>query len=62
MDWIIKIQAAWRGKFYRMRYIKRRDERRKKSTHFLVQDQLETLSKRKVIELRLFFDCNEAEL
>ena len=45
-----------------MRYIKRRDERRKKSTHFLVQDQLETLSKRKVIELRLFFDCNEAEL
>ena len=36
MSWIIRIQAAWRGKVQRMRYYKRRDERRKKSTHFLV--------------------------
>ena len=38
MDWIIRIQAVWKAKVYRMRYAKQRDERRKKSTHFLVQD------------------------
>ena len=38
IDWIIRIQAFLKGKFYRMRYLKRREERRKKSTHFLVQD------------------------
>ena len=60
--WIIRIQAVWRGKVARMRYYKRRDERRKKSTHFLTQDQLETINRRRVIELRLLFDMNEAEL
>ena len=25
MDWIIRIQACWRGKVYRMRYYKARD-------------------------------------
>jgi len=38
MDWVIKIQAVWRGKVMRMRFFKRREEARKKSTHFLVQD------------------------
>ena len=33
-----------------------------KSTHFLVQDQLETLSKRRLVELRILFYSNEAEL
>ena len=59
---IIKIQSAWKGKFARMKYYKRRDERRAKSTHFLAQDQLETISHRRVIELRLFYDANEAEI
>ena len=36
MDWIIKIQAAMRGKINRMRYYKKRDEFRKKQTHFKV--------------------------
>ena len=54
--------AFLKGKFYRMRYLKRRDERRKKSTHFLTQDQLETISKRRVVELHILFDANEAEL
>lgn len=35
MSWIVKIQACWKGKVARMRYVKKRDERRKKSTHFL---------------------------
>ena len=62
LAWIIKIQANWRGKVQRMRYYKRRDERRKKSTHFLTQDQLETVSHRRVIQLHILFDMNEAEL
>ena len=62
IEWIIRIQAFLKGKFYRMRYLKRRDERRKKSTHFLIQDQLETISKRRVVPLHILFDSNEAEL
>ena len=62
IDWIIKIQAHWRGKIMRMKYQKRREEGRKKSAHFLIQDQMETISKRRVIELHLLFDANEAEL
>ena len=38
VEWIVRIQAFLKGRFYRMRYLKRRDERRKKSTHFLVMD------------------------
>ena len=45
-----------------MRYYKARDQRRKKSTHFLVQDQLETISRRRIVDLSLLFDANEAEL
>ena len=62
LAWIIMIQANWRGKVQRMRYKKRREERRKKSTHFLTQDQLETINKRRTIELRILFDTNEYEL
>ena len=62
IEWIIRIQAFLKGKFYRMRYLKRREERRRKSTHFLIQDQLETISKRRIIQLHMLFDTNEAEL
>ena len=62
VDWIIRIQAYWKGAVARMRYYKRRDERRKKSTHFLTQDQLETISKRTLVDLHLLFEANEAEL
>mmetsp|Transcript_11836 Transcript_11836/g.15043 ORF Transcript_11836/g.15043 Transcript_11836/m.15043 type:complete len:266 (-) Transcript_11836:668-1465(-) len=62
LDWIIRIQAFLKGKFYRMRYLKHRDERRKKSTHFLTQDQMETISRRRIVELHVLFDANEAEL
>lgn len=60
--WIIKIQAQWRSKFCRMRYLKLRDENRKKSTSFLIGDTMETVSKRRVVELRMFYYTNEAEL
>ena len=62
LSWITKIQAVWRGKVARMRYYKKRDERRKKSTHFLAQDQYETVTHRRILELRLFYDANEAEI
>ena len=62
LSWIIMIQANWRGAFQRMRYYKRREERRRKSTHFLTQDQLETISKRRLIDLHILHDVNEAEL
>ena len=45
-----------------MRYLKLRDERRKKSTHFLIQDQLETIIKNHSVELHLLSDPYEAEL
>lgn len=62
IEWVIRIQAFLKGKFYRMRYLKRREERRRKSTHFLIQDQLETISKRRIIQLHMLFYSNEAEL
>lgn len=45
-----------------MRYLKLRDENRKKSTSFLIGDTMETVSKRRVVELRLLFYSNEVEL
>ena len=62
LGWIIRIQAFLRGKFYRMRYLKLRDERRRKQTHFLVQDQLETISRRRIIDLHMLYDVSESEL
>ena len=62
MDWIVKIQAHWRGKVRRMRYQKIRDEHRKKSTTFLIGDTMETVSRRRVIELRLLFEMNSTEV
>ena len=45
-----------------MRYVKQLEECRRKATHFLVQDVLETVSKRRLIDLYLLFDANESEL
>ena len=62
IDWVVKIQANWRGKVQRMRYHRKREEDRKKSAHFLISDQLETVSKRRIIQLHILYDANEAEL
>ena len=61
-DHIKLIQAHWRGKLQRMRYIKRRNESRKKNTRFLIQDLYETINKRQVVDFYLLFDANECEL
>ena len=55
-DFIKLIQAHWRGKMQRKRYLKRRNESRKKNTRFLIQDLYETINKREVVEFALLFD------
>ena len=62
INFIKLIQAHWKGKLQRMRYMRQRDAHRRKNTHFLTQDQYETLSKLRLVDLYLLFDANEAEL
>lgn len=45
-----------------MRYLKQRDDKRKKSTHFLIQDQLETISRRRIVDLHMLYEVSETEL
>ena len=46
----------------RMKYKIRREQSRKQSSPFLIQDQYETINPRRVVQLHLLFDMNEAEL
>ena len=62
IDFIVRIQARMRAKLYSIRYKKRRDDRRKKSSHFKAQDQMETLSRYDTISISLFYEQNEADL
>ena len=61
-NWIIKIQATWRSKLQRMKYLKTREESRKNSKQFLIGDTMETVSKREVIMIDLLRYSSEAEL
>ena len=61
-DWIIKIQANWRSKLQRIKYQQIRDQSRKNSKQFLIGDTMETVTKRRVIQIDLLRYSNQAEL
>ena len=58
-NWIIKIQAVWRSKLQRMRYMKIREQSRKTGSQFTIAEVMETVSRRQVIEIDLLRNSNE---
>ena len=50
-NWIVKIQAAWRGKAQSNKFKKMRDEKRKTTSQFLIHETMETVSRRRVIDI-----------
>ena len=61
-NWIIKIQAVWRSKLQRMRYMKIREQSRRTGSQFTVAEVMETVSRRQVIEIDLLRNRNEQEI
>ena len=62
VDLIIRIQAKWKAHVQYGKYLQRREECRKKSSHFVTRDLHETISSERTIELATLLDENEADL